>query len=172
PAARDGQRLRRRTKGYAHDVCRVNVLMEQVEGLYDPKTQECYIADCSPLSDQPMVMAHELTHALEDQHFHIDAWSRAARPNQDAELARDAVLEGSAMAAMMDYLMLGTGRSLKDMPEFDPSMLIGELESTPTLKTAPPFLKDALIFPYISGLNFSAAVLKSSGWATLAEGIE
>src|SRR5437879_12586187 len=72
------------------------------------------------------------------------------------------------MAAMMDYLMLGTGRSLKDLPEFDPSMLIGELESTPTLKTAPPFLKDALIFPYIGGLNFSAAVLTCSGWATLA----
>src|SRR5207245_1092838 len=84
-----------------------------------------------------MVMAHELTHALEDQHFHIEAWSRAARPNEDAELARDAVLEGSAMAAMMDYLMLGTGRSLKDLPEFDPSMPIGELESTPTLKTPP-----------------------------------
>src|SRR5207244_11359582 len=86
--------------------------------------------------------------------LHIEAWSRAARPNEDAELARDAVLEGSAMAAMVDYLMLGTGRSLKDLPEFDPSMLLGELESTPTLKSAPPFLKDALIFPYISGLNF------------------
>jgi hypothetical protein len=113
-------------------------------------------------------MAHELTHALEDQHFHIEAWSRAARPNEDAELARDAVLEGSAMAAMVDYLMLGTGRSLKDLPEFDPSMLLGELEGTPTLKSAPPFLRDALIFPYISGLNFSAAVLKSNGWPALA----
>jgi hypothetical protein len=98
----------------------------------------------------------------------IEAWSRAAKPNEDAELARDAVLEGSAMAAMVDYLMLGTGRSLKDLPEFDPSMLIGDLGATPTLKTAPPFLKDALIFPYISGLNFSAVVLKNSGWPALS----
>ncbi len=155
-------------KGFDLDTFMVNVLTEQVEGLYDPKTQEFYIADWSPPSDQRMVMAHELTHALEDQHFHIEAWSRAARPNEDAELARDAVLEGSAMAAMVDYLMAGTGRSLKDLPEFDPSMLLGELESTPTLKSAPPFLKDALIFPYISGLNFSAAVLKNSGWTALA----
>jgi len=155
-------------KGFDLDTFMVNVLTEQVEGLYDPKTQEFYIADWSPPSDQRMVMAHELTHALEDQHFHIEAWSRAARPNEDAELARDAVLEGSAMAAMVDYLMVGTGRSLKDLPEFDPSMLLGELENTPTLKSAPPFLKDALIFPYISGLNFSAAVLKNSGWTALA----
>src|SRR5205809_951831 len=155
-------------RGFDLDTFMVNVLTEQVEGLYDPRAQEFYIADWSPPGDQRMVMAHELTHALEDQHFHIEAWSRAARPNEDAELARDAVLEGSAMAAMVDYLILSTGRSLKDLPEFDPSMLIGELESTPTLKSAPPFLKDALIFPYISGLNFSAVVLKSSGWPALS----
>jgi len=93
-------------KGFDLDSFMVNVLTEQVEGLYDPKTREFYIADWSPLADQRMVMAHELTHALEDQHFHIESWVKAARPNEDAELARDAVLEGNAMAAMVDYLML------------------------------------------------------------------
>ena len=161
-------------KGFDLDTFMVNVLTEQIEGLYDPKAQEFYIADWSPPDEQRMVMAHELTHALEDQHFHIEAWSRAARPNEDAELARDAVLEGSAMAAMVDYLMKGTGRSLKDLPEFDPSMLFGELDmqNTPALNSAPAFLKDALIFPYISGLNFSAAVLKNSGWAALSNVFE
>jgi hypothetical protein len=154
-------------KGFDLDTFMVDVLTEQVEGLYDPKTQEFYIADWSPLSEQRMVMAHELTHALEDQHFQIEAWVKAARPNEDAELARDAVLEGSAMAAMVDYLLLSTGSSLKDMPEFDPGMLIGDLGSTPTLKKAPPFLKDTLIFPYIGGLTFSAAILKNAGWAAL-----
>jgi hypothetical protein len=154
-------------KGFDLDAFMVNVLTEQVEGLYDPKTREFYIADWSPLSEQRMVMAHELTHALEDQHFQIEAWLKAARPNEDAELARDAVLEGSAMVAMIDYLMLGTGRSLKDLPEFDPSMLIGDLGSTPTLQKAPPFIKDALIFPYLGGLTFSAAILKDSGWSGL-----
>ncbi len=155
-------------KGFDLDTFMVNVLTEQVEGLYDPKNREFYIADWSPLADQRMVMAHELTHALQDQHFQIEAWVRAARPNEDAELARDAVLEGSAMAAMVDYLMLGTGRSLKDLPDFDPGMLIGDLGATPTLKDAPPFLKDALIFPYIGGLNFSAAVMRNSGWSALS----
>src|SRR5258707_5509708 len=154
-------------KGFDLDAFMVDVLTEQVEGLYDPKTQEFYIADWSPLDDQRMVMAHELTHALEDQHFKIEPWVKAARPNEDAELARDAVLEGSAMAAMVDYLMLSTGRSLKDLPEFDPSMLIGDLGSTPTLQKAPPFLKDALIFPYLGGLTFSAAVMKNSGCSAL-----
>ena len=155
-------------KGFDLDTFLVNVLTEQVEGLYDPKSHEFYIADWSPVADQRMVMAHELTHALEDQHFQIEAWAKAARPNEDAELARDAVLEGSAMAAMVDYLMRGTGRGLKDMPDFDPGMLIGDMGSTPTLQKAPPFLKDALIFPYIGGLSFSAAVMKNTGWGALA----
>src|SRR3989440_1929868 len=154
-------------RGFDLDSFMVNVLTEQVEGLYDPKTREFYIADWSPLADQRMVMAHELTHALEDQHFQIEAWAKAARPNEDAELARDSVLGGSAMAAMVDYLILGTGRSLKDVPDFDPGMLIGDLGSTPTLQKAPPFLKDALIFPYLGGLTFSAAVMKNTGWAAL-----
>src|ERR1700745_436834 len=114
-------------KGFDLDAFMVNVLTEQVEGLYDPKGREFYIADWSPLADQRMVMAHELTHALEDQHFQIETWVRAARPNDDGELAREAVLEGSAMAAMIDYLLSESGRSLKDLPDIDPSVLVGDM---------------------------------------------
>jgi hypothetical protein len=154
-------------KGFNLDAFMVDLLTEQIAGLYDPKAHEFYVADWIPIADQKMVMAHELTHALEDQHFQIEAWSKAARPNDDAELARESVLEGSAMAAMVDYLLQGTGRSLQDLPDIDPSMLIGDMESTPMLKKAPPFLKDALVFPYLDGLNFSAAVLRPEGWSAL-----
>jgi hypothetical protein len=154
-------------KGFDLDSFMVELLTEQIAGLYDPKAHEFYVADWIPVDDQKMVMAHELTHALEDQHFQIEAWSKAARPNDDAELAREAVLEGSAMAAMVDYLLAGSGRSLQDLPDIDPSGMIGDMEDTPQLKKAPMFLKDALIFPYLAGLNFSAAALKPDGWSRL-----
>src|SRR5438094_790310 len=51
--------------------------------------------------------------------------------------------------------------------DLDSFMVIGDLGSTPTLEKAPPFLKDALIFPYIGGLNFSAAVIRNVGWSAL-----
>jgi hypothetical protein len=155
-------------RGFDLDAFMVDLLTEQIAGLYDPKTHEFYVADWIPAADQKMVMAHELTHALQDQHFHIDDWEKAARPNDDSELARESVLEGSAMAAMVDYLLAGTGRSLQDLPDIDPSMLIGDMESTPMLKKAPPFLKDALIFPYLDGLNFSAAIVRPDGWGALS----
>jgi hypothetical protein len=155
-------------KGFDLDSFMVDLLTEQIAGLYDPKAHEFYVADWIPLDDQRMVMAHELTHALEDQHFQIEAWAKAARPNDDGELARESVLEGSAMVAMVEYLLQGSGRSLKDLPDIDPAMLIGDMTETPTLKKAPPFLKDALLFPYLDGMTFSAAILKPSGWEGLA----
>lgn len=154
--------------GFDLDSFMVDLLTEQIAGLYDPKAHEFYVADWIPIDEQRMVMAHELTHALEDQHFQIEAWEKAARPNDDAELARESVLEGSAMAAMVEYLLQGSGRSLDDLPDIDPSMLIGDLSETPELKKAPAFLRDALVFPYIDGLRFSAAVLKPAGWQGLS----
>lgn len=151
-------------KGFDLDHFMVDLLTEQIAGLYDPKAREFYVADWIKLEDQRMVMAHELTHALQDQHFHIDAWVKAARPNDDAEMARESVLEGSAMAAMIDYLLKGMGRTVEDLPPFDPSVFAGDLADTPKLKEAPPFLKDALVFPYFGGLTFSAAILRTSHW--------
>lgn len=154
-------------KGFDLDSFMVDLLTEQIAGLYDPKAHEFYVADWIPIDDQRMVMAHELTHALEDQHFQIEGWAKAARPNDDGELAREAVLEGSAMAAMVDYLLQASGRSLQDLPDINPAMLVGDMADTPMLKKAPAFLKDSLIFPYLDGLTFSAAVLKPTGWQGL-----
>src|SRR5271163_3588606 len=154
-------------KGFDLDNFMVDLLTEQIAGLYDPKAHEFYVADWIPLADQRSVMGHELTHALEDQHFEIEKWVKAARPSDDAELAREAVLEGSAMAAMVDYILLGSGHSLQDFPSLDPSMLAGDLGDSPTMQKAPPFLRDALVFPYFGGLTFSAAILKPDGWRGL-----
>lgn len=151
-------------KGFDLDNFMVDLLTEQIAGLYDPKAREFYIADWIPLDDQRMVMAHELTHALQDQHFQIDAWVKAARPNDDGELAREAVLEGSAMAAMIDFLLKGTGHSVEDLPSIDPSVFAADMSKSPKLQEAPQFLKDAMIFPYFGGLSFCAAILKPAGW--------
>ncbi len=154
-------------KGFKLEPFLVELLTEQIAGLYDPKAHEFYIADWTPASDQRMVMAHELTHALEDQHFRIEGWLKAARPDDDAELARDAVLEGSAMVAMLDYLLRGTGRRVWELPEVDPELLMGSAKSSPQFSKAPRFLQDVLLFPYVGGLNFTKTALREDGWSSL-----
>jgi hypothetical protein len=151
-------------KDYPLDQTLVTVLTEQIAGLYDPDSQEFFIADWTSPADERPVMSHELTHALQDQHFHIDKWTDAAKPNDDGELARDAVIEGSAMAAMIDYELDGKG-SIKDLGDFDPSLLMGDLDSSPELAKAPKVLQDELLFPYIAGIRFTQHLLKASdGW--------
>jgi hypothetical protein len=151
-------------KDYPLDQVLVKVLTEQIAGLYDSDGQEFFIADWNSSADERMVMSHELTHALQDQNFHIDKWTNAAKPDDDAELARDAVIEGSAMAAMIDYSLGGKG-SIRDLGDFDPTMLMGDVDSSPELSKAPKILQDELLFPYLAGIKFSQRVLQaSSGW--------
>lgn len=155
-------------KHFDMDTFLVDLLTEQIAGLYDPKKHEFYIADWIPADDQRMVMSHELTHALQDQYFHIETWERAAKPNDDAELARDSVLEGSATAGMLEYILKDKGIDLLKLPDFDPSTFIGDMNDTPMLKKAPPFIKDSLMFPYFEGLRFSMSVLRTEGWSGFA----
>ena len=169
---RSGEAFGLLPKNFDLDSFLVDLLTEQIAGLYDPKTHEFYIADWIAPDEQRMVMSHELTHALQDQYFHVDAWVKAARPNDDAELARDAVLEGSAMAGMLDYMLKDKGLKLKDLPDVDPSLFVGDLSQTPMLKKAPPFIKDSLLFPYFAGLSFSAGVIRTTGWAGFASVFE
>ncbi len=152
-------------KDYPIDKVLVSVLTEQIAGLYDPDSQEFFIADWTTPADQRSVMSHErLTHALQDQHFHIDQWTNAAKPNDDGELARDAVIEGSAMAAMMDYELAGNG-SIRDLGDFDATLLMGDLDSSPELSKAPKVLQDELLFPYLAGITFTQHLLKAgNGW--------
>jgi hypothetical protein len=158
-------------KGFPLDSFMLDVLTDQVAGLYDPKAKEFYIADWIPAEEQRTVMSHELTHALEDQSFHIDSWIKAARPNDDAELARDAVSEGSAMAAMVDYEMLDQKASVRDVPDITLLIRAGalsEMDKDPNLAKAPIYIRDELLFPYLAGTGFTQQFLKAhTGWQDL-----
>ncbi len=111
-------------------------------------------------------MAHELTHALQDQHYHLDPWRDGAKPNDDAETARDAVLEGAATAAMIDYGLRQQGANLDVVAstEMKLSTMLGNLDSSsPLLMKAPAFLRDSLVFPYGAGADFCMAVYRTRG---------
>jgi hypothetical protein len=156
-------------KGFDLEAFLVELLTEQIAGLYDPKGNEFFIADWNKPEEQETVMAHEMVHALHDQHFEIEKWVDAAKPNDDAVFARTAVVEGSALAAMLDYLFRDAGVSVRTLPDIGPLMQQFDLASgsdSPQLKKAPVYIRDSLMFPYLRGAAFTQAVLRSvSGWA-------
>lgn len=158
-------------KGFPLDSFMLDVMTDQVAGLYDPKAKEFYIANWISVEDQKPVMAHELTHALEDQSFNIETWIKSARPNDDAEMARDSVSEGSAMAAMVDYSLQPdhlTVRGLPDVSGLIRTHAVAEMDKDPNLSKAPIFIRDELLFPYLAGVSFTQQFLKAhTGWSDL-----
>jgi hypothetical protein len=156
-------------KGFALDQFLIDLLTEQIAGLYDPKSQEFFIAEWIDPDEQRTVMAHELTHALQDQHYHVEKWEDAAKPNDDAEMARDAVLEGSAFGAQLDYELRERTLSVRDIPDIGrlaKAEMFGDSDTSPMLAKAPPFIRDELLFPYLSGVVFTQKFLQANkGWA-------
>jgi len=152
----------------------VQMLREQVAGYYDTKTKTVYLLDWLPPAQQLPVLAHELTHALQDQNFGLEKWigrgTSEKTPTEEARgdeeiAARHAVIEGQAMAAMIDYLLAPTGNSVVNSPMITEAIQQGMAESadSPVFNRAPLFLKRVMLFPYREGLNFERELLVKGG---------
>lgn len=155
-------------RGFDLDGFLVELLTEQVAGLYDPKQHEFFIADWIPVEEQRVVMAHELVHALHDQHFDLEKWIDAAKPNDDALLARDAVVEGAAIGGMFDYMLRELKLSVRELPDMESIMqreFGASFSQSPQLASAPMYIRDTVMFPYFAGTTFLQKVLRAdSGW--------
>ncbi|MGH9957933.1 MAG: hypothetical protein ACREBC_12520, partial [Pyrinomonadaceae bacterium] len=137
----------------------VKLLTEQVAGYYDPKAQQFYLADWIELEGQKPVMAHELTHALQDQHFNLRRFEKWPRGDSDAELAAHALIEGDATLAMTLYMAKHPLVALAFMRS-----LAGTARSSEQFKQAPRALRESLVFPYERGSEWATIEYRRGGW--------
>lgn len=137
----------------------IALLTEQVAGYYEPKSQEFYLADWIDLDGQQTVMAHELTHALQDQHFNLRRFEKWPKGDSDAELAAHALVEGDATLIMTFYVM----RDLKRVAAMMKSMN-AESSASQKIESAPRVFRESLIFPYKQGMDWASQVYKRGGW--------
>ena len=159
----------------------LSLLTEQIAGFYDNKTKTMNLLDWVPVDEQKPVMAHELTHALQDQKVDLKHWEdtqpegvakNAAEDDKhiqtdEDDTARDAVLEGQAMVSFADYELMtqGMDKTLKDVPQMAQLLANGsaDMGDSPVLARAPLVLQQSLLFPYTNGLLFEDAILTKSG---------
>lgn len=89
----------------------LDVLTEQIAGFYDQHAKELYIMEGIPLDLQRPAMAHEIFHAIQDQHFDIKRMVEpiSNRENGDFALARSAFIEGDASMVMIDFSLYEEG---------------------------------------------------------------
>lgn len=158
----------------------VSLLEEQVAGYYDAKTKTVNLLDWVVPDLQRPVLAHELTHALQDQSFGLDKWLKRGDEDLDAKRkltpedftkdedseARQAIVEGQAMVVLLDYMLAPMKRTVANSPEIvdalSADMAQGGADSV-QYRNAPIFLKESLTFPYRYGLEFEAEVLRAKG---------
>jgi hypothetical protein len=141
---------------------------EQAAGFYDPHRKTMFIADWVDPDMQRLVLAHELTHALQDQNFDLERFLKAVRPDDDASNARQAVVEGHATTAMIQQLI--APMKLEDVPSLEPLMapiIQQQLEEFPTFNRAPFFFRFQALFPYIESMDFMQRGLQAGGWKRL-----
>lgn len=138
----------------------IKLLTEQVAGYYDPKTQEFYLADWIELDGQKPVMAHELTHALQDQHFNLRRFEDWPKHDSDAEMSAHALVEGDASFLMMQYVARDPARQLA----FLKSMMSGGAGASEQIEKAPRVLREQMLFPYLQGMLWVAQIYKQGGW--------
>ncbi|HEX6900566.1 MAG TPA: hypothetical protein VF789_12655 [Thermoanaerobaculia bacterium] len=156
----------------------VELMGSQVAGFYDPEAD--YMALVRPSgkgSDDPlaemvdMVLVHELTHALQDQHFDLSKFE-GDDPMADAGTARGALVEGDATLTMMSFML---GLNIETLPGFDrimdsmmksPEALFEaspDLPGTKELAAAPVWIRENLLFGYIQGMVFSLSTRSKGG---------
>jgi hypothetical protein len=155
------------------------LLKEQVEAYYDAKDKTVYLLDWVDAEEQKPVLAHELTHALQDQHSNLEKWGNQTPDDvslnsagdadhltrDEMDTAREAVVEGQATAVMMDYMLKPLGKSLVKNPElldFIQQQMVGS-ENSPVLARAPLLLSESMLFPYREGLSFEQDVWMDQG---------
>ncbi len=157
----------------------LSLLTEQIAGYYDAKTKYVNLLNWVEPDEQKPVMAHELTHAVQDQKVGLEKWSdtgfkgisktagedSARIAVDELETARQAVTEGQAMVTFIDWTLKPAGKTLLDAPEIAKAMKEsgGDASGSPVMARAPLLLQRSLEFPYADGLGFEQALLTKGG---------
>jgi hypothetical protein len=157
----------------------IKLLTEQVAGYYDEKTRTMNLLDWNEPDMQRPVMAHELTHALQDQSYNLEKMSKHDEEiekrglenldelirNDEESTCRSAVLEGQAMIVLLDYVLAPNDQSVEKAPHVVDLMQasMDKSRGSPVFDSAPLLLREELAFPYRQGMKFIRDLLVAGG---------
>jgi len=145
---------------------------QEIAAYYDNETKMISMLNWVPPDRQQPILAHELTHALQDQNYDLGKWMKAGAksadgaPTDDSAMARKAVVEGQAMVVYVDYLLKPVGRSLEDTPGLLYQMeepAVKAVIDSQLMHDAPMILREAGTFAYNQGLIFEGELLHKGG---------
>ncbi len=145
----------------------IQIYTSQLAGYYDPENKYYAMADWLPANTQTPITIHELTHALQDQHFNLSRLVEDKDLTTDLLLARIALAEGDAAAVMYDYMNKKRGApSLAEQGSVSGitiANMIGFMMMANS-NNVPNALQLMMAYPYLSGLTFVHLLLLQNGY--------
>ncbi len=146
----------------------LELLKDQVAGYYDPIERKLHLADWIPLSLQGPALVHEICHALQDQHFALKKLIKPIKENTDRQLAQAALVEGDCTGVMVEYTLAPQGLDLGDLGGPAGKLLKDSLAAGAAKLKTPRYLREVLLFPYLSGLALIQKVRSLHPWSTVS----
>ena len=148
----------------------------QIAGFYDPIERRMVLVEDAVAPDfttrilegvlrrdfaGELVLAHELTHALQDQYYGLD-FGRNNLGEDDMQLARHAIYEGDAtlagFAAVLGQLSPSGAVSLAHKLEGVPGAMARAYPQIPAA------VRETVVFQYVAGVNFVSWAYQRAGW--------
>ena len=132
----------------------LDLYAEQVAGYYDPDSAALFVVRGSDPVVLKLILAHELVHALQDEYTSLNAILKLRRQN-DRQMAGQAVAEGQATLASIEALAPGVDLD-EALGGWDRvrELIRQQQASMPVFATAPPIIREGLLFPYLAGAQF------------------
>ena len=143
----------------------LDLLTTQVAGLYDPVTEGLYVratgAGIGPV--EQVYFAHEFQHALQDQHFDLEALQDLPIDQGDRILAQQALVEGDAYVLMTQWLLGNLG------PEGLSALIAAssDPEAQAALDAIPRIVQAQILFSALEGTLFVQGLQAAGGWAAV-----
>ncbi len=144
----------------------LDLLTEQAAAFYDYDNKKLFLLDDAMFNADTTTLAHELSHALADQHFDLGKFMDESPSNDDENLAHTAVVEGEASWLMLAYDLKQAGKNPVPTSDMLKSVMDSSASSVgdfPVLKSSPLYIQQSLLFPYSEGTLFFDAVYKKLG---------
>jgi len=146
------------------------LLGRELAGYYDPDDETMYLAEDLSPGELEATLAHELVHALQDQHFDVGRHLKYREGASDELSALHALAEGDATSAMLEQMLAPRGMRSTDLADEEVNRSIAEsIPDADAGGAGVRLLYRAVLASYVDGFGLVQWTRRRWGWARVNE---
>ena len=147
----------------------VEVHTEGILGFYSPDTKQLFVlGDAENMDPESRAtLAHEFTHALQDQHFDLVKLVQQYRNDSDRRLAMRALIEGDATISDTMYTYYYEEIDYSEQEQESVTKQNAEEQTNDEEDTEGLYIPKTIYFPYIQGSDFVYELTKVGDYSTI-----